>query len=76
MSFAYEISFLFSFRLDVLDIVYNGNLFGHAILKGFFDDLDEIEYLPSLPHFQLYFRHARLDHEGQDGVIELAKYDM
>ena len=49
--FVYEISF----RLYVLDIVYNSNLFGYATLKGDFDVLDKARYLPSLPHFQLCF---------------------
>jgi len=65
VSFVYEISFLFNFRLDVLDIVYNDNLLGHATLKGVFNILDETTHLPSLLYFRLYFRHARLDHEGQ-----------
>ena len=31
-----RIGFSFSFRTDGLDLFYNGNLFGHAILKGDF----------------------------------------
>ena len=50
-SFVYEISFLFNFHLDVLAIVYNGNLFGHVTLKVVFNVLDETRYLSSLPHF-------------------------
>ena len=55
MSFVSEISFLVDFRLDVLDIIYNDNLFGHATLKSVFDVVDEIKHLPSLPYFQLCF---------------------
>ena len=51
MSFISEIIFLFDFHLDVLDVLYNGNLFGHITLKGVFDVLDKIKYLPSLGHF-------------------------
>jgi len=35
--------------------------------------MDEIEHLPSLSHFRLYFGHAQLDHESQDRVNRLAK---
>ena len=35
VSFVYEISFLFSFHLNVLNIVHNGNSFSHVTLKGF-----------------------------------------
>jgi len=58
VSFVSEIIFLFNFHLDVSDIVYNGNLFDHATLKGALHVLDEIEQLPFFPHFRLYFRHA------------------
>ena len=73
MSFVYEISFLFNFHLDVLDIVYNGNLFGYVTLKGVFNVLDGTRCLPSLPYFRICFRHARLDHEGQGRANKLAK---
>ena len=76
VSFALEISFLFDFHLDVLDIIYNGNLFGHATLKWVFNVRDKIEQLLSLPHFRLCFRLTHLDHEGQDTVIKLAKYSL
>ena len=49
--FIFEISCLLNFHLDVSDIVYNDNFFGHAAFKGVFDVLDEIECLPSLSHF-------------------------
>ena len=62
--FVSEINFLCSFHLDVLDIIYNGNMFAHVTLKGVFNVLDEIRHLPSLPHFLLCFRHIRLNHEG------------
>ena len=55
MSFVSEISFLFNFRPDILDILYNDNLFGHATLKGVSDVLDEIKHLSSLPHFLTLF---------------------
>jgi len=45
-------------------------------LKGVYNILDETRHLPSLPHFLFYFGKARLDHEGQDGVIKLAKYSL
>ena len=64
---------LFNFRPDVLDIVYNGNFFGHATLKSVFNVLDETIHLSSLPYFRLYFRHAQLDHEDQGRVNKLAK---
>ena len=51
VSFVSEISFLFNFPLDALGIIYNGNFFGHATLKGVFDIMVEIEKLPSLPYF-------------------------
>ena len=35
-----RIGFSFSFRTDGLDLFYNGNLFGHATLKGDFIVLD------------------------------------
>jgi len=35
-----RIGFSFSFRADGLVLFYNGNLFGHAILKGDFIVLD------------------------------------
>jgi len=31
-----RIGFSFGYRTDGLDLVYNGNLFGHATLKGDF----------------------------------------
>jgi len=76
ISFVYDISFLFNFCLDVLHIVYNDNLFGHATLKVIFNVLDKIEHLLSLSPFQLCFRHAWINHESQDKVIKLAKYDL
>ena len=69
LSLASEIRFLFQFS----SITYNGNLFDHTTLKGVFDVFDKMKHLPSLPHFLLYFRHAQLDHEGQDRVNKLAK---
>ena len=66
---------LFSFHLDFLN-AHNGNLFGHVTLKGVFNVLDETRHRLSLPHFQFYFRYARLDHEDQDIVIKLAKYSL
>ena len=65
--------FSFDFRLNILDILYNNNLFGYTTLKGVFNVLDEIIHLPSLPHFDYVFRHAQLDHEGQDRVNRLAE---
>ena len=51
LSFISESSLLFNFPLVVLDIVYHGDLFGHATLKSVFNVMDKIEQLPSLLHF-------------------------
>jgi len=50
-----KLVFSFDFHLDILDILYNGNLFGYAILKGVLRILDEMKHLPSSPHLQLCF---------------------
>ena len=66
--FASENSFLFPFS----SVVYSDNFFDHATLKGVFDVLDEMKFLPSLHFFYHIARRAQLlDHGGQDRVNRL-----
>jgi len=65
--------FSFGFHTDGLDLLYNGNLFGHATLKGDFIVLDlDNALIIHLCFFVFYFDsnsksikwHARLAHVG------------
>jgi len=69
-----RIGFSFSFHIDGLDLFYNGNLFGHATLKGDFIILDlDNTYDNTSAIYVSYFDsnsksikwHARLGHMGQ-----------
>ena len=53
--FLVRLGFSFDFCLDVLDILYNRNLFNCAKLKDVFDVLNEIKHLPLWSHFLLCF---------------------
>jgi len=77
-----RIRFSFSFRTDGLDLLYNGNLFGHATLKGDFVvlDLDDtydntsatfISFFDSNSEYVKW--HARLGHVGQDRMGRVTK---
>jgi len=77
-----RIGFSFSFRTDDLDLFYNGNLFGHATLKGDFIILNlNNTYENTSTAFVSYFDsnsesvkwHARLSHVGQDRMGRLAR---
>jgi len=77
-----RIGFSFSFRINGLDLFYNGNLFGHATLKGDFIVLDlDNTYDNTSAAFVSYFDsnsesvkwHARLGHVGQDRMRRLVK---
>ena len=47
-----KLVFSFDFHVDVLGIMYDGNLFSQVILKGIFDILDDvILHRLFLPHF-------------------------
>jgi len=51
-----RIDFSFGFHPNSLDLFYNGNLFGHAILKGDFIVLDlDDNYDNTSSTFILYF---------------------
>ena len=70
-----RIGFSFSFCTDGLDLFYNGNLFGHATLKGDFIVLNlENTYDNTFAVYISYFDsnsasvkwYARLGYVGQD----------
>ena len=69
MSFASEISFLLRFS----SVEYNDSLFGHATLKGLFGVLDKKKIFHLCLVVDSVFRHAQLDHEGQDRLKKIAK---
>jgi len=80
--FTNENRFLFWFLCKSLDIFSNGNLFGHATLKGDFFVLDfDDTYNNTFSIFVSYFGfhsessncHTQLGHVCQDRMSKLAK---
>ena len=67
-----RIGFSFSFRADGLVLFYNGNLFGHAILKGDFIvlDLDNTYVM----HLLLLFHTLTLFLNMLNGMLALAMW--
>ena len=67
-----KISFL-KFRLDVLDIVWNGDSFGHVTLKGVFNGRDKNIFYPC-PFFDSVLDMLDLTIRVKIRINELAKY--
>jgi len=67
-----RIGFSFSFRTGGLDLFYNGNLFGHATLKGdcIVLDLDN----PMIIHLLLMFHTLTLILNLLNGMLDLAMW--
>ena len=79
-----KLEFFFNSHIDGLDLVYDGNVFGHTTLKNDFLvlDLDDSCNNSSsifVSHFSSDFEsikwHRRLDHINQDRMNRLAKED-